>query len=165
MGYPRESYARESGMKTAVMALVLASMVLTACGQVRNSRLNPFNWFGRSEPVQTTAVVLPGEIKDLRPLVQQVTEMVVEPIPEGAIIRAKGLPPTQGWWNAELVERSFEDGVLTFDFRIIGPRSPQPAVTPRSREVVVATSLSNIRLATVRQIVVQGETNARSSRR
>lgn len=151
-------------MKTPVLALLVAATALTACSRIQNSRFNPFNWFGRSEPVavQTVADLKPA---DVRPLVLQVLEMTVEPVPEGAIVRAKGLPPSQGWWDGELVERSFEDGVLTYDFRLTPPLQGKPAGTPRSREVTVGAFLSNIRLGSISQIVVQGETNARSSRR
>lgn len=151
-------------MKTPVLALLVAATALTACSRVQNSRLNPFNWFGRSEPAQVQPVAL-EEPADVRPLVQQVLEMSVEPAPEGAIVRAKGLPSSQGWWDGELVERSFEDGVLTYDFRLTPPLGGAAAGTPRSREVTVAAFLSNIKLAGIRQIVVQGEANARSSRR
>ena len=37
-------------------ALLLASFVLSSCGTVRDSRVNPFNWFGRSQPAQTVEV-------------------------------------------------------------------------------------------------------------
>ena len=44
-----------------------------------------------------------------------VLTMTVEPIPGGAIVRASGLTPTQGWWNAELVPRDLdENGVLVY---------------------------------------------------
>ena len=151
-------------MKTPVLALLMAAMVLTACGRVRDSRLNPFNWFGRCEAGAQEPAALPVA-EDYRLLVQQVTVMQVERVPEGAIVRATGLPPTQGWWDGDLVETSFEDGVLTYEFRLTPPLTPKPAVTPKSREVTVASFLSNIRLAEVAQIVVQGEMNARSSRR
>jgi hypothetical protein len=38
-------------------------------------------------------------------------------------------------------------------------------VNQQSREITAAISLSNIKLDGIREIVVQGETNARSSRR
>lgn len=36
-------------MRKAVLAGLAAVMVVTGCASVRDSRLNPFNWFGRSK--------------------------------------------------------------------------------------------------------------------
>ena len=76
---------------------------LAGCAGVRKSKLNPFNWFKKSEPRET--IVLPGESTDPRALVETVLSMTVEPMPGGAIVRARGLTPTQGWWDAELVAK------------------------------------------------------------
>jgi hypothetical protein len=139
-------------------------LALAGCGGLRDSRLNPFNWFRRSEPRET--IVLPDEQGDGRPLVETVLSMAVEPIPGGAVIRARGLTPTQGWWDAELVARDVgDDGVLVYEFRLLPPVGRTDVNTQRSREIDVAIYISDIKLANVREIVVQGATNARSARR
>ncbi len=139
-------------------------LTLAGCGGLRESRLNPFNWFRRSEPRET--IVLPGEQTDPRGLVETVLSMDVEPIPGGAVVRARGLTPTQGWWNAELVGRDVdENGVLVYEFRLLPPVGQTDVNTQRSREIDVAIYISDIKLANVREIVVQGATNARSARR
>lgn len=139
-------------------------LTLAGCGGLRESRLNPFNWFRRSEPRET--IVLPGEQTDPRGLVETVLSMNVEPIPGGAVVRARGLTPTQGWWNAELVGRDVdENGVLVYEFRLLPPVGQSDVNTQRSREIDVAIYISDIKLANVREIVVQGATNARSARR
>lgn len=139
-------------------------LALAGCGGLRESRLNPFNWFRRSEPRET--IVLPGEKTDPRGLVETVLSMNVEPIPGGAVVRARGLTPTQGWWNAELVGRDVdENGVLVYEFRLLPPVGQTDVNTQRSREIDVAIYISDIKLANVREIVVQGATNARSARR
>jgi len=139
-------------------------LTLAGCGGLRESRLNPFNWFRRSEPRET--IVLPGEQTDPRGLVETVLSMNVEPIPGGAVVRARGLTPTQGWWNAELVGRDVdENGVLVYEFRLLPPTRQTDVNTQRSREIDVAIYISDIKLANVREIVVQGATNARSARR
>jgi len=85
-----------------------------------STNLNPFNWFKRSEPRET--IVLPGEKTDPRGLVETVLSMQVEPIPGGAIVRARGRNPTQGWWDAELVKQDVdEQGVLVYEFRLLPP--------------------------------------------
>lgn len=150
-------------MNRTVLAALSVVLVVAGCGAIRESRLNPFNWFGRAEPRETVTTAAP---QDERLLIAQVLTLSVDPYSSGAIIRAKGIPPTQGWWEAELVARPLdENGVLVYDFRIFPPITNTPQGTPRSREITVATSLSNVKLDQVREIVVQGGTNALSSRR
>ncbi len=150
-------------MKRTVLAALGVVLVVAGCGAIRESRLNPFNWFGRAEPRETVTIAAP---QDKRLLVEQVVSLSVDPYSTGAIVRARGIPPTQGWWEAELVARPIdENGVLVYDFRVFPPVTNTPQGTPRSREITVAASLSNVRLDQVREIVVQGSTNALSSRR
>lgn len=147
--------------RLVVLGLGLA---LAGCGGLRDSRLNPFNWFRRSEPRET--IVLPGEQADTRPLVDKVLSMAVEPIPGGAVVRARGVTPTQGWWEAELVARDVgDDGVLVYEFRLLPPKGRTDVNTQRSREIDVAIYISDIKLQSVREIVVQGASNARSAQR
>lgn len=137
---------------------------LAGCGRIAESRLNPFNWFRRSE--EREQVALPVTPQDPRARVDEVLNLVVESIPSGAIVRATGRTPTQGWWDAELVEQPItEDGVLVLDFRIFPPIERTDVNTPQSREVTVAIHLSMKKLELVREIVVQGERNARATRR
>ena len=146
--------------------LLLATLcvALAGCGGFRQSKLNPFNWFGKSEAREV--IVLPEKQNDPRPLVDDVLSMTVEPIPGGAIVRARGLTPTQGWWNAELVPLPVDDnGVLVYEFRLIPPPGDTDVNTPRSREVDVAIYVSDYKLDAIREIVVQGANNARSARR
>ena len=146
-----------------VLLLTLCA-TLAGCGGFLERRLNPFNWFGRSEPRET--VVVQDLAQARNPLVETVVGLVVEPIPGGAIVRARGLTPTQGYWAAELVEVETEqEGVLVYEFRILPPAGAADVNTPRSREVDVAVYVSDFKLGSVREIVVQGATNARSARR
>ena len=146
------------------LLLLTLCATLAGCGGFRESRLNPFNWFGRSEPRET--VVVQDQAQARNPLVETVVGLVVEPIPGGAIVRARGLTPTQGYWAAELVEVETEqEGVLVYEFRILPPAGAADVNTPRSREVDVAVYVSDFKLGSVREIVVQGATNARSARR
>ena len=147
--------------KASVLCLLLS---LAACGGIRDSRLNPFNWFGRSEPVEK--VVIDEKPEDHRQRVETVLSMAVEPVSSGVIVRATGRSPAQGYWEAELVPQPLTaEGVLGLDFRISPPRDTTNVSTPRSREVTVALHLSNIKLANVRQIIVQGANDARSAGR
>lgn len=150
-------------MKHPMIAVLSAALVLSSCASVRNSRLNPFNLFGNSTP--STNVAAPETRVDQRLLVQQVTGLVLEPSPGGVIVRATGLPPTQGYWEAELVPGEVTDGKIVYEFRVFPPLSRKIVATPRSREIEVAAYLSNNKLAKINEISVQGASNSRSSRR
>ena len=150
----------------AALCLVLVTLSLADCGRIRDSRLNPFNWFGRAQATATTTTLAPNEAADGRQLIREVTDLTLEKMPTGVIVRATGLPPTQGYWEAELVPQPLdESGRLVLDFRVFPPIEAMRAGTPPSREVVVALYLSNYKLDSIREIVVQGETNARAARR
>lgn len=151
-------------MTRSLTAALIALLVLTSCGKVRDSRLNPFNWFGRSEQTETLQTV--QKPADPRPLVADVVSMNVEPYSGGAIVRATGISPTQGYWDAELVEvENDEPGHLILEFRLFPPVAEQGVNTPRSREVTVAMTLSPARLENISRITVQGASNARTTRR
>lgn len=161
------------GMRKTLIILIAASVVLGGCGRVRNSWVNPFNWFGggatevaQVSPAATeesTGTVLPT---DPRPLVAQVTAVDFDTFQGGVIVRATGLPPNQGWWDADLVARPVDaDGVLVFDFRINAPMADQPAGTARSREVTAAASVSAYKMQSIRRVVVQGASNAMGANR
>lgn len=151
-------------MTRSIIAILVLATGLAGCGGFRESRLNPLNWFRPAEQAFVGELYVRPE--DPRALVAEVTDLTVEPHATGAIIRATGLPPSQGYWEAELVALPLDaEGRLVFEFRIFPPPAPLPAGTPRSREITVATSLSTRRLEGVSAIVVQGASNALSSRR
>ncbi|MFT5345397.1 MAG: hypothetical protein ACI95S_001132 [Dinoroseobacter sp.] len=150
-------------MKSLVAAGLIATLVVAGCG----TRLNPLNWFGSSEETITAA---PADfVTDPRPLVSQVTSLQIERTVGGAIIRAVGLPPSQGYWDAELVplnnEEPDENRVLAYEFRISTPVFARSVSTQQSREVVVAHFISDRGLDGVRRITVSGSETSRSTNR
>jgi hypothetical protein len=154
-------------MTRPLIAALALTMLVSACGTVRDSRLNPFNWFGgsRSAPVSLGPSDL---VVDNRPLVAQVTTLAIERTPTGAIVRAEGLTPTQGWWDGELVPQTSLrpiDGVVVYHFRIAAPGRTTRVSTPQSRSVSVATTLSQAQLETIREVVVVGAENQLGVRR
>ncbi|PTX55721.1 hypothetical protein C8N43_0363 [Litoreibacter ponti] len=152
-------------MTRSVLAILALCLTVTACGRVADSRLNPFNWFGRDRDEQAE-VVDERFINDPRQFVAQVTSLQVDPTPEGAIIRTVGLPPVQGFWDAELVEVDIEDPTtLTYEFRVAPPPVRTRQGTVQSREIIAGAAVSNRRLATVRTITVIGQSNRRAVRR
>lgn len=149
-------------------------MTLSACAQVSESRFNPVNWFSGSREApqidQTEARPLVPEggltqTVDGRVLVQSVTALNVDRTPGGAIVRAVGIAPTQGYFNAELVSLGVANGVLTLDFRAQQPRGGQTQGSTQSREISAAFVIEPNELAGIRSVRVQGATNARTSGR
>lgn len=156
---------RGVGIPARLIALGAALALVAGCSSVRQSRFNPANWFGGSQEDEAPPQRA-DETADGRLLVREVTEVVVEPVGTGALVRATGLPPTQGWWDAELVAHPIdEEGRMVFDFRVSQPPGPTPASTPVSRQIVAAAYLSNAKLREVREIIVRGAENARATRR
>jgi hypothetical protein len=155
-------------MTSRPLLALCTALVLAGCGGLRESRLNPFNWFGRSQEVAAVPVVDPTIATDGRQLVAEVTDLQIDALPGGAIIRAQGRAPTQGYWDAELVLRDGPDADLAmpiYDFRIFPPEAPAATSTPQSREVTVALYLSDVQLARITGITVQGAANARAVQR
>ena len=156
-------------MKTKLSILLATTLFLTACG---DSRFNPLNWFRPAEP-EAQAVVeeevgARPEILDGRVMIARVTELHVDRHAGGAIIRAVGVPPTQGWFEAVLVPLNNEQpegGVLSYEFRIMEPFGFELEGSERSREIYVARTLSEIDLLGVTRIRVISASNTLTARR
>jgi len=163
-----------------ISVLVLSALVLTSCSAVRDSRMNPFNWFGRSEsvPVATETAVNPLIPKRSASIFRQerddsyrgtnigeVTGLVIERRPGGAIIRATGVADAQGAFDLRLVKVDEEsDGTtLTYAMRGLQPSGAQGAVASRTHTVAVWVTDND--LLGVRTIQVRGDRNIRSTRR
>lgn len=172
-------------MRKTLTLLLVSSLTLAACGAVRDSRVNPLNWFGqaRSEPVeaaQNTNPLIPkggglfanARVKeDLylgRPF-EQVTNLTIEQVPGGAIIRATGLAARQGIYAVQLTPENEEeepvDGILTYRLEGIRPARNTSVGAVPTREVIAARSLTQQQLRGVRSIRVEGQQNALVSRR
>jgi len=159
---------RTTLLSTAVL------LTLSGCARISDSRLNPFNWFGNS--TETTAVA-PADrrplvpegrrvaIVDSRPMVQTITALSIDRAPSGAIVRATGVAPTQGYFNAELVEVGISNGVLMLEFRSQAPTGYQAQGSARSREINAGYIIDTTTLAGIRSVRVQAATNARTSGR
>lgn len=169
-------------MRITLSVLLVAGLVLSACGW-QDSRLNPGNWFGSSQPVSAEAAeeanpLIPAggggtslfarpEAEDTSVAIETITELVIERVPDGAIIRATGEASRLGAYGAFLRSEPVEEGSgrLEFSFRVAYPRSETPRGTAHARRVVVARALSTDELEEVRVIRVVAGTNARESRR
>lgn len=104
-----------------------------------------------------------GALIVARPLVPRVTDMRLDVVPGGVILRAVGLPPLQGYWGAELVpanDGAVENGVLTYLFELLPPTTATRVSTERSREVLAGLFLSDQDLRGVREVRVAADQNA-----
>ncbi|GAA0293056.1 hypothetical protein [Rhodovulum strictum] len=149
-------------MRARFMLILSTALILGGCATVRESRLNPFNWFGGATEEQSTIVAVGRQTADPRPLVDLVVEMGVERTPGGAIVQATGRPARQGFWNADLVRDPAtpgESGVLVYDFRLAPPGRATRVGTEPSRELTAGTFLTDQDLDGVRAIVVRGAQN------
>ncbi len=148
------------------------ALVLAGCARLAESRLNPFNWFG---PSTSVAVMTPGgELRPLVPeggqritldnrgLVAEVTGLVIDRSPDGALVRATGLAAGPGPYNAQLVRTGLEEGVLTLEFRVAMPERPVTGAAPAQQVVTVATRITNAELASIRTVRVVGQGNIRT---
>jgi hypothetical protein len=168
-------------MVRSVAGLVVAALVLGGCAGVRDSRLNPFNWFGRAEPAPVVASetgvnpLIPRRrasiFRDDEPEVyagapvQRITDLAVERRPGGAIVRATGVAARLGPWEVRMVptETAGPAGELTFTLRAYLQRLPFG--TEAARTLTAAVFLSDQDLAGVSSIRVLGAENALAVRR
>jgi len=175
-------------MQRTIATLLILVLTLGGCGAVRDSRLNPFNWFGgaRSGPPtgSETNPLIPeraggGMIitrrQDLPYLgqpIQQITGLVVERTPSGAIIRIEALAARQGTYDVRVVpdagpvdENRAVDGVLSYTVLAVPNADFPPGGPVQTRTVNAARSVTNLELDGVRSIRVSGATNALTTNR
>ncbi|MEM8653730.1 MAG: hypothetical protein AAGF36_03215 [Pseudomonadota bacterium] len=178
-------------MRLTLSVILGLTLTLSACTTMRESRMNPANWFGdsRSEPVAQQPAG-PSEVNPLMPTntrpglfanlreqsalyvgtpIDQVTDVVVEPVPGGAIVRATGIVGEDRVFDIRLTSENDEnvpvDGVLTYQLRGIHSDRPTRTLSPRVRTVMAARRLTNQELADVRVIRVEGLRNVQSTTR
>ena len=171
-------------MRKTLGILLVSSIALTSCGRIADSRLNPFNWFGRAERVD-----VPQDEKEINPLIPQrregifqrndeevypgvsvlvINDVKVERVSGGAIIRVSGTAQTQGAFETRLTPENDDelpvDGVLTYRLEAIQPEGFRQGPA-RSREINVARFRTEQDLTGVRTIRIVGQTNAMQVRR
>ncbi|KEJ87971.1 hypothetical protein [Sulfitobacter donghicola] len=174
-------------MRISLTVLLVTSVSLGACGFVRDSALNPGNWFGRS----TSEQIEVADEKPVNPLIpsesglfariradeatyegrpfDEIVSLKVERVPGGAIIRATGRADRQGIYSVRLTPADEDEkpvkGVLTYRLEGIKPDANTPVGGTATREVTAARKLTDQDLRGVRSIRVEGARNARVARR
>ncbi|ETW14265.1 hypothetical protein ATO8_00110 [Roseivivax marinus] len=170
-------------MKTSVGVLLISALTVAGCGTVRDSRLNPFNWFGPARTVAVDAApsqaaagrnaLIPERnragsifrrnreegVYAGRPMAV-IDEMLIERRPGGAIVRATGIADRAGPFDVRLVpDEAAPAGVLRYTlsaYQRPGPRN----VGPDARKATAAVWLTDNDLATISRIEVAGRENA-----
>ncbi len=167
-------------MRITLPALLLSLIALMGCG----SAANPFNWFDNDppdesvlEPIDADNPLIPEqnglfnssnrvEVYRGTPI-DAISDLTIERVPGGAIIRATGRSATLGAYNARLTPKNGEevpvDGVLTYTLdaeytQVVGG-------APETRDIIVARQLTNQELEGARTIRVEGQQNALERRR
>ncbi|WP_193141066.1 MULTISPECIES: hypothetical protein [unclassified Meridianimarinicoccus] len=144
-------------------------ILLALCGTLAGCGNSLGGWFNTAPP--DTLEPEDGYdpiVTDSRRPVATITDLRIAPSPGGVIVQANGLPPTQGYWDLELV-RVGEDAApaseIRLEFRARPPIGETAVGTAESRDLEVATFLSNHELAGVSRITVIGQSNSRTARR
>ncbi|SMC40400.1 MULTISPECIES: hypothetical protein [Primorskyibacter] len=168
-------------MQKALSALVVSALVLASCGTIRESRLNPFNWFGRSQatvvtdgtgavnpliPRRRASIFRPEAAAYSGQLIGEVSELLIERRPGGAVIRATGVSDRLGPFEAKLVKNDDETDAdtLTYDMRAYQPANPTTQ-SDWPRTVTVAVYLTDQELRDIREIRVKSARKIQTSRR
>ncbi len=170
-------------MHKPIALLLTGTLILSSCGTLRDSRINPRNWFGSSRevavrtPAENVNPLIPEEEdkvkfnkdkskEDTTILLRDVTDLRVEQTSTGAIIYAAGLPTRQGAYDVHLRRREGgDDSVLELEFRVAYPEQATQRGSEFSRTVRAAYSLSRQELNGIGLIRVIGADTARETRR
>lgn len=174
-------------MRITIATLLISCLALSGCTTVRDSNFNPLNWFGRAQPAPVAA-----QKENVNPLIPRrrglfaarrealkainfttpiatITELRVERVPGGAIIRAMGVDSRQGAFNVDLIpvveDEVPVDGVLAYTFERQTPSFRTATGPAQTREVVVARHVTDQQLVGVRTIRVEAAQNALQTRR
>ncbi|MFY0595772.1 MAG: hypothetical protein JXQ85_05015 [Cognatishimia sp.] len=169
-------------MRRTLGILLVSSIALTSCGRVAESRLNPFNWFGRAEkvdvPQEKVNPLIPQKRQSIferrgadeypGTVVLTINDVKIERVSGGAIIRVLGTAQTQGAFETRLTPENDEelpvDGVLTYRLEAIQPTGFRQG-PERSREINIARFRTTQDLNGVRTIRIVGQNNAMQVRR
>ncbi|MGB5862867.1 MAG: hypothetical protein WBG95_01055 [Sulfitobacter sp.] len=172
-------------MRLSLSVLLVSSLALGACGVIRDSSLNPTNWFGRSTseavadagpanpliPTRTGLFGNRGEasVQYIGEPFDQIVALTIERVAGGAIIRAEGRADRQGIYAVQLTPATQDetpvDGVLTYRLEGILPNARTRVGNEPTREVSAARRLTDQELRGVRSIRVEGQRNALVSQR
>ena len=142
-----------------------------SAGSAGSANSSASSWpFGRRAEVTTqTQTDIATQVAGGRTLIASLTDAQFERTRDGGIVRATGVAPRQGYYDAILFSPTElapdENGVLTLEFRAQEPMFSTPVLTEWSRTITTGIFLSNKKLAAARQIRVVGRNTQISLRR
>ena len=163
-------------MRVSTPGLLLTLLILAGC----SSNANPVNWFNNDppdesvlEPIDAANPLIPDRgglfSRDGTPPpylgspIDTVTDLSLERVPGGLIIRATGQTSANGAYNARLTPSNSDelpvDGVLTYRLEA------QYTSVNGARTITVARQLTDQELAGARTVRVEGLQNALERRR
>lgn len=168
-------------MRISATGYLIAALFLAGCG----TNANPANWWGRDapdesvlEPIEATNPLIPESSGLFRSdprernvyegtTIDAISDLTIERVPGGILIRATGRSATQGVFNARLTPQNEdelpEDGVLTYQLQAQYQQIAGGA--PQTSEVTVARKLTDQEVRDARVIRVEGLQNALERRR
>ena len=175
-------------MRILTTTVLILTANLSACGESHNSTLGLMNWFGDNRTSKTASEQteaknpLLAETKrglfKMKPnrdavylgtKIDQVTDLVIESVPGGAVIRATGLASEQGVFQVQLTPTTDDEtpvnGVLTYRLEGIHPPTARNVGSNHTRTVVAARALTDQELSDVRRIRIEAARNAQTSLR
>lgn len=155
-------------MRRNQFLILLCATALMGCATVRDSKINPSNWFDadKAKATEETAIkpLVPErtavQMVDSRPLIAKLTELEVANVLGGVLVTATGTSDQMGAFNVELVPMASKAGERIFAFRVQYPMG----ATVAKQSVTAAVFLSNTDLAGVRSIRVTSASNALTRR-
>lgn len=151
-------------MRTIFLALG-GLIAVSACSP--ESTINPFGWFGNDTSAVESDIAAVAGGRAL-PLVAAIEEAEAAPTRQGVIIRATGLAPAQGHYNARLVPASVEPpkgNVLTLVFLAEPPEPALPGGPAASRRLMAALFLHDSEFPQVSRIRIESAGNSANLQR
>ena len=165
-------------MRKLTAPLLIATLVLTGCGRLGDSRWNPLNWGGGAPARTLEPEGGYGQTSDERPAIPQITSARWEPLNEGRLLVVTGFAPVQGYSSVALVTARpqpgdrvspDEDGVLRLRLVGVPPLPDSPAARLPARpgvdEITTALALSSVQLARITAVEISSAGNVVTLRR
>ena len=166
-------------MKSFIFLLLTASLLTTGCESTRDSKANPFNWFGGSKKEGNqsdakTALIPKKKLSIFRTKkeavypgqpIDKLSTLIMDEVPGGLLIQVTGMAQKTGIYDGRLIPLDSPDtSVLEFQFDVIQPTDAAggPAA---SRTITVAAYFTDQDLGTVSTIRVRGANNTLTKRR
>lgn len=147
-----------------VVLTVTMCLTLAGCGGFGSSSLNPANWFRSGEPEAEGLMPAASARRDTRPIADSITDIAVDPVPGGVILRARALVPGVDWYGGDLAPDAARSGGGTLAFTFRARRPDVPSSTSGSRRLLAGVYLSDDDLLGVTRLAVYGRANALTAR-